>query len=170
MVKLKYKKLTLVLLLAIIIVSIGKSQDKILPMVKITLDSLYPKATIISIWRGHVNHNIQEVEIKCNCQESKSEMALWFDTNGNMMNKDIYVDSLKGLPDTILNYMKSKESQSDKFDYSQMVKSINYKGEISYGIYVMELSTDGYKAMYRNIIKFKSDGVIISKARIINRR
>lgn len=138
------------------------------PKVKIKLDSLYPHATGSVVFNDkYVSDTTQEIEIHCHCGETMGKIVLVFDTNGNFLNKDVYFNSLAGLPDTILSYMKRKQSQIDRFDYGHMVKSINNKGEVRYSINMLERSTTAYQVSQDYILKFKSSGELISKEKEI---
>jgi hypothetical protein len=162
------RKFNIMLILTLFIVTICQSQriqyqTKLLPKVKQKLDSLYPNATEITFTQYPKLNISQTLWINCNCPETSDGIILTFDTNGNLLNKDIYFLDLKNLPDTIVNYIKKNASPSVRFDNRFMIKSITNKGEISYSIMMYQrypgisLNTDRY------ILKFKSTGELISK-------
>ena len=129
---------------------------------KMKIDSLYPKATIIGWWGGPIPKT-QEVEIECNCSEFGGYMQLTLDTNANILTKVYYFWSVKDLPETMLTYMKKNTSESVKFDTGYYEKSINYEGKIFYCIRMYENG-----AWYE--IKFNSSGELISKTKEIQYR
>jgi hypothetical protein len=147
--------------------NINYCQSQIFAKARMKLDSLYPNAIIGNMWIASEHSITQEVEIKCNCQEFSGKMIIKIDTSGNLLNKDLYYDSLTSLPDTIVSYIKNNISQINRIDNSYMVKSINNKGEVSYSIKMLERSTSAYRALTTYIIKFKSSGEIISKTPVI---
>jgi len=162
------RKYIMVLALTLFIVPFCQSQriqyqTKLLPNVKQKLDSLYPNATEITFTQYPKLNTSQKLWLNCNCPESSDGIILTFDTNGNLLNKDIYFLDLKNLPDTFVNYMKKNASPSVRFDNHYLVKSINNKGKISYSIMMYQrypgisLNTDVY------ILKFESTGELISK-------
>jgi hypothetical protein len=145
---------------------INHCKSEIFPKAKVKIDSLYPNATIGNMWMKSPHDNTQDIEIKCNCQEFSGRMIITFDTNGNLLNKDMYVNSLKNLPDSILSYIKKNISETNRIDNGYMVKSINNKGEVNYSIQMLKRSTNAYQATEWYIIKFKSNGEFISKEKI----
>jgi hypothetical protein len=140
-------------------------QTKLLPKVKQKLDSLYPNATEITFTQYPKLNTSQKLWINCNCPESSEDgIILTFDTNGNLLNKDITLhEDIKSLPDSIISYIKIHTTSDIGFYNNYFIKSINNKGEISYSIVMWEkypkisLNTDRY------ILKFKSTGELISK-------
>jgi hypothetical protein len=161
------RKCIIVIILTLFIIPFCQSQKiqyrkNILPKLKQKLDSLYPAATGISISKSRISDTTQEIYIDtCNCQESSYQITLLFDTNGNLLNKDLILYGFKNLPDTIVNYMKKNTSPSVKFLNHFITKSINNKGEISYSI-TMQEDTNKWSRNYY-ILKFKSTGELISK-------
>jgi hypothetical protein len=129
------------------------------PNVKIKLESLYPNAKIIG--GNQPIGEPQNILIYCNCPEFSGEIQLTFDTNANLMITEYFFDSLSSLPNAILSYIKSNSSKSVSFD-SSMAKSINYRGETYYNIFMKENDIP-YE------IKIKSTGEIISKTCILGR-
>jgi hypothetical protein len=116
---------------------------KLRPKVKAKLDSLYPHATSdIVLYDKYVSDTTQEIRINCHCDETKGMIKLVFDTNGNLLNKEIHFTTINGLPDTIVNYMKRNTSKNCIFPKDYMIKIINNKGEISYGIILQEFATE----------------------------
>jgi hypothetical protein len=165
------KTIRIIIATIIIIMSVlpGQCQNieygnRLRQKVKTKLDSLYPHASGRVIFNDkYVSDTTQEVEIKCNCQEFSDEMIIQFDTSGNLLIKDMYFGTLKGLPDTILTYMKRNTTEIVRFDFSHMIKSINSKGEVSYNITMLKRSTTSYQTSERYLLKFKSSGELISK-------
>src|SRR5580698_9226085 len=106
------KKVVAISILILLVASFCQSQgikyrDKIRPKVKAKLDSLYPYATSdIVLFDKYVSDTTQEIRINCHCDETKGMIKLVFDTNGNLLNKEIHFTTINGLPDTIVNYMK----------------------------------------------------------------
>ncbi len=138
-----------------------KYRDKIRPNVKAKLDSLYPHATGIILDQSSIHDTTQILSINCNCLETSGMIVLQFDTNGNLLNKDVHFHSIKDLPDTIVSYMKKNTSPKCGFATNFMIKSINNKGNISYSIMMWESPGSWSRSNY--ILKFKSSGEIISK-------
>jgi len=138
----KNKKHIRVLLFAVITVSFCQGQVR--PKVKKTLDSLYPNASIINLWIGS---KTQDLEIKCNCQEISDRLIIIFDTDGSYLYKDIYIYSLKDLPDTIVSYMNKNRSPSVRFDNSYIIKSIDKKGNVYYSIKEIYILILGHKVI-----------------------
>jgi hypothetical protein len=155
-----------ILLVLAFVASFCQSQNiqyrsKIRPNVKAKLDSLYPHASGIILEQAIVSDTTQTIAFGCNCEESKGMIILTFDTNANLLNKDVHFHTMKDLPDTIINYIKMNTSLTCKFINNFMIKSVNNRGEIRYEI-IMNYSpntrtTDQY------ILKFKSNGELISK-------
>jgi hypothetical protein len=86
-----------------------------------------------------------------------------FDTNGHLIEKDAYYHTLKDLPDTILHYVKKIKSMGGGYVNYSMIKGMNNKGEINYGIEMWEPPSSKYQASTHYIVRFKSTGEIISK-------
>jgi hypothetical protein len=140
-------------------------RKRMLPKVKKELDSIYPIASNISVYQSRIHDSIQMIRLVCNCHDTSDLIVLVFDTNGNVLNKEVhYYGSLNGLPDTILNYIKNNESPTVKFNKKNMIKYYNNKGEMSYGIY-MNYSPNSW-TLHQYILKFKSNGEFISKEEI----
>ena len=138
--------------------NIQNRRSKILSSAKAKFDSLYPRARGI-FW--HQTRDSETVQFGCNCEETKGGIILTFDTNGNILNKEVHYPDMKNLPDTILNYMKKNSSKSVKFSFGFMVKCINSKGEISYVISKTTGITK-YDAGTEYYLKFKPTGELIS--------
>ncbi len=164
-----YKKLAITLILSsFFAVSFCQGQNiqyrsKIRPNVKAKLDSLYPHARGILLDQSRVYDTIQIIRLGCNCEETKGMIILTFDTNANLLNKEVHYNFIKDLPDTVVSYMKKNTSPTVKFLNNFMSKSINNKGEISYGIYMTEIGATGYNSYDEYILKFKPTGELISK-------
>ncbi len=136
---------------------------KIRPNIKAKIDSIYPKATISIVLNDtYVSDTTQEIDVNCHCKETISTIILVFDTNANLLEKEVHYPDMKNLPDTILNYMKKNSSKSVKFSFGFMIKCINSKGEISYVISKTEGITS-YDAGTEYYLKFKPTGELISK-------
>lgn len=88
-------------------------------------------------------------------------IVLIFDTNGNVLNKEVHYNSIKDLPDTIVHYMKKNTSSHIRFFNNYMIEYINNKGEISYGIVMLESPNAWSQSQY--ILRFKNSGELISK-------
>jgi hypothetical protein len=140
--------------------NIQNRRSKILSSAKAKFDSLYPRARGI-FW--HQTRDSETVQFGCNCEETVGMIILTFDTNGNVLNKEVHFDNIKNLPDTIINYMKKKSSKSVKFASDFMIKYISNKGEISYGIFMSETGGNGYNSYEEYILKFKPTGEFITK-------
>jgi len=159
------------LILIIIMVNCCQSQNlefgsELRAKIKAKLDSLYPHATgNVVIFRNDkfVSGANQEMQINCHCDESDGMITLVFDTNGNLLNKEVEYTSFKNLPDTIVSYMKKNASPTVKFSNGYM-KYTNKQGEISYGITVEESPHPWILSEY--FLKFKSSGELISKEAI----
>lgn len=166
----KVEKYILSLILTIIIVSCCQSQsmqyrNRIRPKVKAKLDSLYPQATSnIVLNDKYVSDTTQEININCHCEETTDMITLVFDTNGKLRYKEVHYTSIKNLPDTIVSYMKENASDTVKFINNYMIKSINNRGEILYGIIVYKTPHSWIRRGY--ILWFKSSGELISKEEI----
>jgi len=94
-------------------------RSKLRPLVKAKLDSLYPHAkSRVAYYDKYASDTTIEIQIaNCNCTETNDMIILVFDTNGNLLNKEVhYYGSLDGLPDTILSYIKKTESSTAQFD------------------------------------------------------
>jgi hypothetical protein len=89
---------------------------------------------------------------------------LVFDTNGNLLNKDVHYNFIKELPDAIVNYMKKHTSATCGFFNNFMIRGINNKGEITYCIDMWESPNPSSRSDYR--LRFKSTGELISKENI----
>ncbi len=163
------RKLTVGLMLMSFIATFCQSQriqyqTKLLPKVKQKLDSLYPNATITAFRQYPKSETAQKLCLNCNCPESSDGIIFTFDTNGNILNKDITLhEDIKSLPDSIISYIKTHTTSNIGFYNNYIIKSISNKGEISYSIVMWQkypgisLNTDRY------ILKFKSTGELISK-------
>jgi len=129
-------------------------RSKLRPVVKEKFDSLYPHATDVELDQSSIHDTTQIIRFNCNCDKTIDAITLVFDTNGNLLNKEVhYYGSLNGLPDAIVNYMKTNTSSTCTFINDYYVKYSNNKGEISYGI----MMNRSY------ILRFKSTGELISK-------
>jgi len=128
-------------------------KHKVRPLVQAKIDSMYPKAVVTDLFESD---SLQAMQINCHCEETSGMIILVFDTNGSLQNKEVHYHSLKGLPDAIVNYMKTNTSSTCTFINDYYVKYSNNKGEISYGI----MMNRSY------ILKFKSNGEFISKEAI----
>jgi hypothetical protein len=135
----------------------GKYRDKLRPNVQAKLDSLYPHATSYIVLNDkYVSDTTQETSINCHCPETTDMIKLVFDTNANILYKEVhYYGSLAGLPDTISRYIEKNTGPKIKFS-TEFDRCINKKGEISYNIYMQESFTP-------YILKFKPSGKLISK-------
>ncbi len=142
---------------------VNHCQSQIFPKVKIKLDSLYPNAILEGLWLSGLAYT-EVIGVHCKCQEFSGKMIIEFDTNGNILNKDYYFDNLKELPDTILNYIKKNTSLNRGFAKDVIIKSINNKGEVSYGIDMWESPNSYSRSDYH--LNFKSTGELISKKNI----
>jgi hypothetical protein len=136
-------------------------RGKLRPAVKAKLYSLYPNATGAEIDQSSIHDSIQIIRLNCNCKETSGMIVLVFDTNGNLLNKDIHFNSMKGLSAAIVNYIKTNTSPNEGFINNFYIKSINNKGEISYGIDMWESPGSWSRTDYR--LKFKPTGELISK-------
>jgi|HubBroStandDraft_1064217.scaffolds.fasta_scaffold651969_1 hypothetical protein len=143
----------------------GKYRLKLRQKVKITLDSLYPHATSdIVLNDKYVSDTTQEISVNCHCEETLGQIILVFDTNGNLIEKDVHYNFIKDLPDTIINYMKKNTSSTCGFFNDFMIKFFDSKGEMTYGIEMWQYSTaPGYPFKELYILKFKGSGELISK-------
>jgi hypothetical protein len=130
-------------------------RSKLRPIVKAKLDSLYPQATDVVLDQRTIHDNTQILNINCNCDKTIDRIILVFDTNGNLLNKEIQYNSIENLPDTIVSYMKKNTAPKRTF-MNEYVKRIDKKGEISYGIVMRESATP-------YLLWFKPSGEFISR-------
>jgi hypothetical protein len=141
----------------------NKYRGGIRPKVKHSLDSLYPYAKPITL-ETYLSDTAQLVSLACNCPETKAAIILLFDTNGNLLNKEVHYQDMKNLPDTLAEYIKKNTTKYIGFHNNFMSKSINNKNEITYGIMMQETKIiNGNPIEEDYILKFKSTGEFISK-------
>jgi hypothetical protein len=162
----KTMKYALMLLPALFIAHIGHSQTKkertkLMPKVKRTIDSLYPKASNINLKYSLSSDTTQQVYMHCNCPETTDMMVLVLDTNGILLSKELHYHTLKELPDTLVRYIKKNTSSTTKFYDNYMTKCIRSNGEIIYGIMVIENPNPTTRGSY--LLRFKSSGEFVSK-------
>lgn len=156
------KKYILGIIVLVMVVHYSRAQEslyknKVRPIVKAKIDSMYPQAVVTDLLKSD---SIQTMQINCYCSETNGMIILTFDTNGNLLRKEIHYGSLKGLPDTIMNYIQKNKSSQMEF-LNEMRKIVNNKGETYYEIIVNESPNDWTVESY--ILKFKSTGELISK-------
>lgn len=131
-------------------------RSKIRPIVKAKLDSLYPQAIDVILDQSSIHDTTQILRFNCNCDKNIDLITLIFDTNGNVLNNEVhYYGTLKGLPDTIVNYMKKNTAPNRTF-MNEYSKRINSKGDILYGIIMREFVTP-------YLLWFKPSGEFISR-------
>jgi len=136
-------------------------RNGILPKIKAKIDSLYPNATNVHVGdRSRVSDSSQGVFITCNCPEG-SGMYITFDTNGNIMNKDISI-SIKDLPDIIANHIKRDTAKNVKYG-DRAIKSLPNKGEITYSIFKSYAHDGPTNGTWIYTLKFKNSGEFISE-------
>lgn len=159
------KNILLIFAFLMTLINCCKSQSnqyksKLRPRVAAKLDSLYPNATKNLV----ESDSIQKLDINCHCPETVGMIILTFDTNGNLLNKEVhyyYASIIKYLPDTIVGYMNKNASSTVKFNSNNMFKRINNKGEILYGIVSYESPHSWSETAYT--LWFKPSGELISK-------
>ena len=149
------------LLLALLIVGYGKSQN-MSPKIQSKLDSLYPKFKYIG--GGGLRFHIEDpkvgytqvVAINCNCSEYDNEITITFDTNANILSKKYEFYKIGNLPTPVQSYLKNIPSKAVSYDTNTASKIIDFKGEISYSI-IMDMNQTPY------IIILNSAGKLISE-------
>jgi len=140
----------------------GKYREQLRPKIKAKLDSLYPHATSeISLNNPFLSDTTQTVSINCHCDETEGAIILVFDTNTNVLYKEVHFHSQKNLPDTIIKYMQKDTTKGAKYITDYMLKCYDRKGKLSYGIIERYAPEQWHETEY--MLKFKPSGELISK-------
>lgn len=160
------KRYLFTFLFTLLIVSYCESQfipyrKEILPKIRAKIHSLYPRATNIRPGENsHIQDSTQVVTFKCNCPEDSNRFFITFDTNGNLLNEDIYLP-IKYLPDTIASHIKRDTAKH--YRYSDIIiKSLNNRGEVFYSISKWKIIDGPMAGNWIYILKFKDTGEYIS--------
>lgn len=158
-------KTSLVALL-FLIVHYCQSQNNIrtaiLPKIKAKIDFLYPNAA--NIHAGDISRvldSTQLVFITCNCSEGLGDMYITFDTNGNILNKVVFI-SKNDLPDSITHYINRDTTKRVRY-IDRAIENVDNKGNIYYKIsklYDFDGPSDGN---WIYVLKFNKDGGYISE-------
>ncbi|MGP8216778.1 MAG: hypothetical protein ACLQQ4_14530 [Bacteroidia bacterium] len=161
MIKLKYKELSLIFLLALLITSYGIGQN-MPPKIQSKLDSLYPKFRFVGGNVGIRNNkgNKEVVIIDCNCNEYGSEILITLDSNAIIISKEYEFYKFKNLPKPILRYIKKHTTQTSRFDSVNTSKIVYIKGEINYSFLIYDNGT-------RFIVTLSNNGKFLSKKEIL---
>jgi hypothetical protein len=155
------KAIITTIIMMVLVIPFCRSQNmqyryKLRPNVKAKLDSLYPHATNITVYKSLPTDTTQRMDINCRCDETTGMIVLLFDTNGNLLSKETHYHSINDLPNTIISYMEKNTAPNRKFDNDYMIKRTNNRGEMSYGIVMQEFAT-------AYMLWFKSSGEFINR-------
>lgn len=160
------KRYIIILVLAMPVVSYCQShympyRREVLPKIAAKIYALYPHASNIRpADNSHIHDSIQLVKFKCNCPEDLNRFYITFDTNGNLLRKDIDI-SIKYLPQSIAAYIKRDTAKC--YIYSDRItKSINNKGEVFYCISKWQEIEGPSVGNWIYILKFKASGEYVS--------